>query len=72
MLMMEVSCTPCTESCSQHATFPLNTVMASQRHCIVSSDGWIGVNEINKEVMQAAWVVRERNANPLYLRPSWA
>ena len=52
MLMMgEASCTLATESCSQHATFPLNTVMASQRCCIVSSDGWIGVSEVDKEAM---------------------
>ena len=32
-------------------TFPLNGMMASQRCCIVSSDGWIGVSEVDKEAM---------------------
>ena len=70
----QVSCKLSTESCSQHATFPLNTMMASHRQCIVDSDGWIGVNEVDKKAMYAAcaWVVRKHNPNPPYLRPSWA
>ena len=33
------------------ATFPLNAMTASQRRCIASSDGQIGVNEVDKEAM---------------------
>ena len=36
------------ESYSQHATFLLCAVVASQRRCVVSSDGWISVNEVDK------------------------
>ena len=31
--------------------FPLNAVMASQSCCIVNSDGWIGVNQVDKVAM---------------------
>ena len=51
LMLREVASTSSTESCSQHATFPLTTMMASQRRCIVSSDGWIGVNDVDKEAM---------------------